>query len=114
MSPDKDRVYLEHILECLIKIRDYTKTGHEHFLEDDLIQDAVLRRLQTMAESTQRLSDDFKIRVTEIDWRALSGFRNVLVHEYLGGIDLEWTWDIIENYLPDFEKVIVARLGLFR
>lgn len=113
MSTDKDRIYLEHILECLIKIRQYTKRGRKHFLEDDLIQDAVLRRLQTMAESTQRLSDDFKTRVTEVDWRALSGFRNVLVHEYLGGIDLERTWDIIENYLPDFEKVIVAKLEFF-
>jgi uncharacterized protein with HEPN domain len=52
--------------------------------------------------------------VTEVDWRALSGFRNILVHEYLGGIDLERTWDIIENYLPHFERVIVAKLEFFR
>ena len=113
MSISKDRVYLEHILECIIKIKQYTQRGREYFLEDDLSQDAVLRRLQTMAESTQRLSEDFKAGVTEVDWRALSGFRNVLVHEYLGGIDLERTWDIVENYLPDFERVIVAKLGLF-
>jgi uncharacterized protein with HEPN domain len=111
---NKDKVYLEHILECLIKIKQYTRKGRKCFLEDDLIQDAVLRRLQTMAESTQRLSDDFKVKVTEVDWRALSGFRNILVHEYLGGIDLERTWDIIENYLPDFERIIVAKLELFR
>jgi uncharacterized protein with HEPN domain len=114
MSLDKNRVYLEHILECITKIQQYTERGREHFLENDLIQDAVLRRLQTMAESTQRLSDDFKTRVTEVDWRALSGFRNILVHEYLGGIDLEQTWDIVENYLPNFERIIVAELGLFR
>lgn len=113
MITDKDRVYLEHILECITKIKQYTKRGHEYFLEDDLIQDAVLRRLQTMAESTQRLSDDFKTRVAQVDWRSLSGFRNILVHDYLGGIDLERTWDIIENYLPDFEKVIIAKLELF-
>jgi hypothetical protein len=110
---DKDRVYLKHILECITKIKQYTKRGREYFLEEDLIQDAVLRRLQTMAESTQRLSDDFKTRVSEVDWRALSGFRNVLVHDYLGGIDLEQTWDIIENYLPDFERVIIAKLEFF-
>ena len=113
MNMDKDKVYLEHILECLVKIRQYTEKGREYFLEDDLIQDAVLRRLQTMAESTQRLSDKFKTKVTEVDWRALSGFRNVLVHEYLGGIDLERTWDIIENYLPYFERVIVVKLEFF-
>ncbi len=72
-----------------------------------------MRRLQTMAESTQRLSNDFKVKVLEVDWRGLSGFRNVLVHDYLGGIDLEMTWDIIENYLPDFERIIIAKLELF-
>jgi len=40
-----------------------------------------------MAESTQRLSEDLKAKAPEVDWRALSGFRNVLVHDYLGGID---------------------------
>ncbi len=63
---NRDKVYLEHILECLIKIKQYTQKGYECFLEDDLIQDAVLRRLQTMAESTQWLSDDFKIKVIAV------------------------------------------------
>ncbi|MFM7441918.1 MAG: DUF86 domain-containing protein [Snowella sp.] len=63
---NRDKVYLEHILECLIKINQYTRKGRKCFLEDDLIQDAVLRRLQTMAESTQWLSDDFKIKVIAV------------------------------------------------
>jgi uncharacterized protein with HEPN domain len=113
MSTDKDRVYLEYILECIVKIKQYTKRGREYFLEDDLTQDAVLRRLQTMAESTQWLSEDFKAKFTEVDWRALSAFRNILINEYLGSIDLGRVWDIIEDYLPDFERVIVAQLELF-
>ncbi len=51
-----DRVYLEHILECIRRIEDYTKDGRDAFLSSYLIQDGTLRNFQTMAEATQRLS----------------------------------------------------------
>jgi uncharacterized protein with HEPN domain len=102
----RDRVYLEHILECAVLIANYTRSGKASFMAGGLVQDAVLRRLQTMAESTQRLSDGLKVRAPEVDWRALAGFRNVLVHDYLGGIDLERVWEAIEGYLPGLEMAV--------
>lgn len=106
MNSEQDRVYLAHILECAGLIQDYTRHDKAAFMASLLVQDAVLRRLQTMAESTQRLSDDLKATVPEVDWRALAGFRNILVHDYLGGIDLEQVWDAVENDLPDLEAAV--------
>jgi len=34
----------------------------------------------------------------------LTGFRNMLVHDYLGGIDLERVGDAVEFYLPGLEQ----------
>ncbi|NJR38481.1 MAG: DUF86 domain-containing protein [Leptolyngbyaceae cyanobacterium CSU_1_4] len=101
-----DRVYLQHILDCVSLIQNYTRNGKAEFIASALVQDAVLRRLQTMAESTQRLSEDLKAKAPGIDWRALAGFRNVLVHDYLGGIDLEQVWNAIEHYLPGLETAM--------
>ena len=70
-------------------------------------QDAVLRNLQTLAESTQRLSDASKSAHLEIDWRRVAAFRNVLVHDYLG-IDLETVWRIVETDIPDLKRAIAA------
>jgi uncharacterized protein with HEPN domain len=106
VNRERDAVYIEHILECIDRIKHYTRNGKDSFMNESLVQDAVLRRLQTMAESTQRLSDDLKAGVPDVDWRALSGFRNLLVHDYLGGIDLERVWDAIANYLPSLERAI--------
>lgn len=106
MSFQKDRVYLEHILECTALIEDYTRSGKTAFMASALVQDAVLLRLQTMAESTQRLSDDLKNQAPEVDWRSLSGFRNILVHDYLGGIDLDRVWDAVELYVPELESAV--------
>ncbi len=106
MNLEKDKVYIEHILECINKINQYTSDNKEKFVSDDLVQDGVLRRLQTMSESTQRLSDNLKESAIDIDWRALSGFRNVLVHDYLNGIDLDRIWDIVDNYLPALKEAV--------
>ena len=44
------------------------------------MQDAVIRNLQILAESSQRLSSDIKGTEPQIPWRELAGFRNVIVH----------------------------------
>ena len=106
MTDEKNLAHLEHIAECAALIRDYTNSGKSEFLSNVLIQDAVLRRLQTMAESTQRLSDDLKANAPDVDWRALAGFRNILVHDYLRGIDIERVWNAVENYLPGLERAV--------
>jgi uncharacterized protein with HEPN domain len=93
-----DRLYLNHILECAGKVKEYVKDGREKFLASQVIQDAVLRNLQIMTESCQRLSDGLKDRHPEVDWRGLTGFRNILVHDYLG-IDLEIVWALVEQKL---------------
>jgi len=94
-----DRLYVLHVIECVQRIGRYCQNGEEAFRESQLVQDAVLRNLQTLAESTQRISDQLKSLHPEIDWRAIAGFRNVLVHDYLG-INLERVWEIVSVHLP--------------
>ena len=53
MSDEKDQIYLDHILECISLIQTYTQNGRASFWASAMMQDAVLRRLQTMSESTQ-------------------------------------------------------------
>lgn len=55
-----ERLYLIHISESIERIQQYTTSGEEQFFSDIMIQDAVLRNLQTLAESTTRLSDSLK------------------------------------------------------
>lgn len=104
-----DRVYLRHILECLDAIQEYTKEGQGVFLTDRKTQKATLRELQELAESTQRLSPDLKERYPEVPWRDIGGFRNVVVHDYLG-LNLFRIWSIIERDLPPLRTVIQSIL----
>ncbi|MBM4047973.1 MAG: DUF86 domain-containing protein [Planctomycetes bacterium] len=98
-----DRLYLIHILECLARIEEYTAGGRDAFLADTRTQDAVLRNLQTMAESTQRLSSELKTAHPRVPWRDIAGFRNVLVHDYLG-LNIIRVWEIVERDLPGLKQ----------
>lgn len=107
-----NRLYLIHIREAIERIEEYTREGKDAFLEDHRTQDAVLRNLHTLAESTQRISSDLKAKHSQVEWRTLSAFRNVVVHDYLG-ISLDRVWDIIKNDLPTLKKNITAILETF-
>jgi len=104
-----DRLYVEHILECIERIQRYCRGGGPSFLEQDVIQDAVLRNLQILAESAKRVSGELKAAHPEIDWHGIVGFRHVLVHEYLG-INLQRVYDIVTLDLPDLK----VRMGALR
>lgn len=106
----EDIVYLRHITECIRRIEENIAEGRERFLESHTLQDAVLRNLQTMAESTQRLSDDLKATKPEIEWYRISAFRNVLVHDYLG-IDVERVWEITQRDIPSLKKAVLEMSG---
>lgn len=105
-----DRVYLRHILECIRRVEEDTAGGKKAFLSSHTLQDAVLRNLQTMTESTQRLSESTRERYPEVEWRHIAAFRNVLVHDYLG-IDLERVWEITQHDVPALKRTVLSMLG---
>jgi uncharacterized protein with HEPN domain len=112
MKPGRaaDDVLLNHMLECIDRVCDYTGNDRSKFLASKLIQDAVARNLQTLSESSQRLSDALKSKEPSIPWRDIAGFRNVLVHGYLG-LDVEIVWRIVEADLPALRAALLRLRG---
>ena len=58
---DSDRVLLEHILQCIKRVRDYSEGDRATFFGSHMVQDAVVRNVQTLAESTQRPSEPLRL-----------------------------------------------------
>ncbi|MDH5339846.1 MAG: DUF86 domain-containing protein [Rubrivivax sp.] len=112
-GPASDRVLLAHMRDCLDRIAEYTHAERTRFDASRLVQDAVIRNLQTLAESSQRLSSEVKDTEPQIPWRDLAGFRNVIVHGYLG-VDLGAVWLVVEQDLPALAEAVnrmATRLG---
>jgi uncharacterized protein with HEPN domain len=101
--------YAQHILDAIARIRRIQARGD--LTQDEVLYDAALRNLQTLSEATQLLPDDKKAAYPQIPWRQISGFRNILVHNYLGNIDPVTVATVVETQLQPLEDCIRAMLA---
>lgn len=108
MSKDV-RVYLAQILERIQRIEDFTQAGEQRFLDDPLIQDAVIRNFEVIGEAAKRVPEAYRRSQPDIPWRDLAALRDVLIHQY-EGVSLELLWSTIEDHLPGLRLVIAETL----
>jgi uncharacterized protein with HEPN domain len=102
--------HARYILDAIAKIRRIAARGD--LLRDEVLYDATLRNLQTLSEATQQLPDDLQQQHPLIPWKQISGFRNILTHNYLGEIDPQTVHRIVEHHLPPLEKAVQAMLAV--
>ena len=99
-------VFLEDIIDAIVRIEDYAhEMDEEDFREDLKTQDAVIRRLEIIGEAVKNLPSDFKESHPEIPWRKMAGMRDVLIHAYFG-INVSRVWNTIKADLPDLKPGI--------
>jgi uncharacterized protein with HEPN domain len=86
------RIFIEHILECIERIEEYTRAmTDEKFLDSVQVQDAVMRRIEIIGEAVKSIPDEIKDKYSDIAWKQIAGMRDIPIHEYFG-VDLELTW----------------------
>jgi uncharacterized protein with HEPN domain len=105
------RVYLIHILHCIERIRSDSSGGKETVFSSPTLQDSILRNLQVLCESTQRLPDSLKEQHAEVNWKAMGGLRNILVHDYFS-VDLETIWTIVQRDLAELAVAIEQMISV--
>lgn len=54
------------------------------FIEDELIKRAFLRSLEIIGEAVKKIPEDVKIKIPDIEWKKISGLRDILIHHYFG------------------------------
>ena len=105
-----DRIYLQHVAECIKKIEDYTSEGTEVFFDTPLIQDAVMRNLEIIGEAVKNVSIELRNKHPEVSWKGAAGLRDVIIHNYMG-IDIHQVWSVVERNLPILKMQIHTLLS---
>lgn len=100
MSKRDNSLLIKDIIESGNKVLSYIGTmSFEEFIADSKTVDAVIRNFEVIGEASNRLTEAYKEQNSEVDWQNLRGFRNRIVHDYMG-IDYSIVWQIKEHYLP--------------
>ncbi len=107
---DNDRLYLRHIQDAIGWIEEYTAGGYEHFMQSHLIQDGVIRNFEIIGEAVKQLSDETLEEASDIPWRQIASFRDVLIHGYMG-VELKEVWNVVINHLPDLKAAVSKLIG---
>lgn len=104
------RQFVEDILESITMIEQYTADmSKDQFLSDIQVGDAVVRRLEMIAEAVKYLPKGFRMKYPNIRWSHLAGISEVMVHGYFG-ISLERVWRVVKSDLPDLKNWLSVAL----
>ncbi len=75
-----DRLYLHHRLERYRRIKRFIGTG-------------------------RGVSPDVRGRLAALDWKAICGMRDVLIHDYIG-VDLDEVWNVASSRMPELQAAL--------
>lgn len=81
----------------------------EGLLVDEDMQRAFTRSLQVIGDATKMIPEEFRKKHPEVEWKKMTGMRDVIVHDYLG-VDYRIVWDVIINYIPSVREKLLKIL----
>ncbi len=104
------REYLRHILaEADYLIETSRGLGPEAFETDETLRRAFARSLEVIGEAAKKLPDDFRARHPDVEWKAMTGMRDRLIHAYFG-IDYLLVWDVVVHKIPVLRRQVAEIL----
>jgi len=111
MKQSDDLALVGDVLDSIRRIENYTMgVGKESFLENFMMQDAVMYQIEIIGESSNSISDEFQDKHSHLPWMQMRAIRNKIVNDYRG-INLHIIWDTVNNDLPALKIQIEKLLG---
>ena len=79
-------------------------------MTSEQLQDAVIRNVEVIGEAAKRVSAEVRGLLPSLDWEAICGVRDVLIHDYIG-VDLDEVWNLESSRIPELREALDHYLG---
>ena len=101
-----DTYYIQKIIQDLNFIVLHMKDiCIEELNENEVLLDSMLFRMIQLSENAKKLSDEYKMKNSNVPWNAIYGLRNRIVHDY-GNVDLNVVFETLKNDVPEWLVLI--------
>ena len=82
-----------------VQTRAQVGLSQDDFMDDETLKRAFVRSLEVIGVAVKHLPRGLRLEYSHIDWRAIAGMRDRLIHAYFG-IDYDVLWDDVVNEIP--------------
>lgn len=102
--------YLRHILdEADYLASQIANLTQSEFFADETMKRAFVRSVEIIGEAIKQVPQDVRKRYPQIEWRAISGMRDKVIHHYFG-VDYDIVWDVAVNKVPKLREQVESIL----
>ena len=109
-EPVRDRERLEHILEAIDRVLDYTEGKTKEELQDDKMRFyGIVKNIEIIGEVAYKLTKAFRKEHAETPWDDIIKMRHILIHDYFQ-IDEEAVIYVIEDNLRSLREQVARYL----
>jgi len=101
------KLYVQDIIKAIDHIESFVEEiEFEEFISDIKTQSAVIRQFEIIGEAVKKLDKSITADYPAVEWSAIAGMRDLLIHHYFG-VDLDLVWETIHNDLITLKKVMI-------
>ena len=102
----RDKITLEKIINAIEEaIEVFGDVSEENFLQNKTLKLAMAMSVIRIGELVKNLTPEFREKNSQVEWKAIAGFRDIAAHKY-DTLRMRDVYITIKNELPELKKQI--------
>ena len=103
-----DPAYVGDIRLEISRMRKFTHgMTKAQFMRNELVCHAVERCIEIIGEAARNVSEEFRQKHPQVEWKKIIAMRNLIIHAY-GRVDYNLVWEVVEKDIAELEKQLDA------